>query len=60
MVYPHSGHGHPAGDGLVKDPTEQRWVVWETEQMALSVCDVGQPSSAHQSAQVSLADLGAS
>lgn len=59
MVYPHSGHGHPAGDGLVKDPTEQRWVVWETEQMALSVCEVVLSPSAHQSAQVGLVDLGA-
>ncbi|KAF3858578.1 hypothetical protein F7725_011779 [Dissostichus mawsoni] len=55
----HSRHGHPAGDGLVEDPVEQRSVVWDTEEMPLGVADVVWPPSAHQCVQVGLIDLGA-
>lgn len=55
----HSTHGHPAGDGLVKDPTQQGWIVRHAEQVALGVGDVVGPPPADQRAQVSLVDLSA-
>lgn len=55
----HSTHRHPAGDGLVKDPTQQRRVVRHAEQVALGISDVIGPPPAHQRAQVSLVDLSA-